>query len=217
MTLVLFGGAFDPPHVAHLLLAECARVELGGSRVLFMPTGDPYHKRATSPDEHVPTSAEHRLAMLQLAVADNAAFVVDDRELRRQGPSFTIDTLSELRAEGYDDITLVIGSDALGDLSFWKEPMRILELARIAIATKPSEISSAAPAFRARRTLESPGVPADLAARLGKQSVLLRSMPQIEISSTVIRGRVRDGLPIRYLVPTPVEAYIREHRLYWRG
>jgi nicotinate-nucleotide adenylyltransferase len=215
MTLVVFGGTFDPPHYAHLLLAECARAELGGSRVVFLPAGDPYHKHAAAPADHEPTAAEHRLAMLRLAVADNDRFVVDDRELRREGPSYTVDTLSEIAAEGNPDLTLVIGSDSLGDFPFWKEPQRILALARIAIATKPSELGDGgAPAFRARRTPDSPGAPADLVSRLTKQSFQLRTMPQVAISSTIIRARVRDRLPIRYLVPDAVESYIREHRLY---
>ncbi|MGE5596035.1 MAG: nicotinate-nicotinamide nucleotide adenylyltransferase, partial [Hyphomicrobiales bacterium] len=113
--LVVLGGTFDPVHVAHLVLGECARVQFGAERVVFLPAGDPYRKTGTGGRGAGPggsavrevTAAEHRLAMLRLAVAGNERFEADDREVRRGGPTYTIDTLTELHAEGVRDIVLI--------------------------------------------------------------------------------------------------------------
>jgi nicotinate-nucleotide adenylyltransferase len=212
----LLGGTFDPPHIAHLLLAECARHQLGLQRVLFLPAGDPWRKTGTSDEQRatsgeragrdssllpppssprVVTPAEHRLEMTRLAIAGNDAFVLDDREVRRAGPSYTVDTLEELHAEGHTNLVLVLGSDALADMPNWKSPDRISALAHLAVAPKGGA--------------EEP--PSQLVARY---SVLEIAMPNIAISSTLIRQRAAAGLPIRYLVPEPVFAYIEAHRLY---
>jgi nicotinate-nucleotide adenylyltransferase len=102
--LIVLGGTFDPPHIAHLLLAECARDELGG-RVVFLPAGDPWRKShgAVSP-------AAHRVAMTGLAIAGNPAFSLDPREVGREGPTYTVDTLEELRALGHENIVLLLGA-----------------------------------------------------------------------------------------------------------
>jgi nicotinate-nucleotide adenylyltransferase len=184
--LVVFGGTFDPPHIGHLVAAECARVQFGAQCVLFIPAGDPYQKRDSN---HEPSPAALRLAMAELAIAGNPAFVLDDREVRRPGPSYAVDTLRELRAEGQDRIILVVGSDAWAGLNTWKEPTQVRQLARIAVAPK-----------------EGAPLPGPGAERV--------AMPGIHVTSTLIRQRVAAGLPIRYLVPDAVEAYIREHSLY---
>ncbi len=196
--LLLLGGTFDPPHIAHLVLAECARHQLGAERVVFLPAGDPWRKTTRVPGPQslalsppAVTPAHHRLAMVRLAVADNPHFAVDDREVRREGPTYTVDTLEELHAEGHTNLVLILGSDALNDLPNWKSPDRIRELAQLAIALKHG-------------------------ARLGSKHQALSTieMPDLRISSTAIRARVAAGLPIRYLVPATVEAHIAAHRLY---
>ncbi|MCC7365496.1 MAG: nicotinate (nicotinamide) nucleotide adenylyltransferase [Dehalococcoidia bacterium] len=199
--LLVLGGTFDPPHFGHLFLAECARYQFGAERVLFMPAGDPWRKTGTSvvagqpetPPAREVTAAAHRLAMVRRATAGNPGFVVDDREIRRAGPTYTVDTLHELHAEGHDDIVLILGSDAVADMPNWKEPRRIRELARIAIAPKDAM--------------------AEVQATIDGRELVI-SMPPVPISSTTIRRRVHNGEPVRYLVPSSVERYIRDHGLY---
>ena len=129
--MVLLGGTFDPPHIGHLLAGECARWQFGARQVVFVPAGDPYRKagRPVSP-------AADRLAMTRLAILHNDAFVVDDREVRRPGPTYTVDTLREYHASGERDLVLVLGVDALADMPNWKEPAEMARLARIAVALK---------------------------------------------------------------------------------
>jgi nicotinate-nucleotide adenylyltransferase len=196
MKLGVLGGTFDPVHAGHLLLGESAREELGLDRVIFMPAGQPWRKASRQI-----TTIEHRLAMLRLAVQDNPAFEVSAIEARRRGPSYTAETLAELRdAHPGAQLFLILGEDALADLPNWYNPPRILELATIAVAARTGE----GPNLREAERL-MPG----LAAR----AAWLR-MPIIEISATGIRERVRLGLSIRYRVPPAVEAYIRDHGLY---
>jgi nicotinate-nucleotide adenylyltransferase len=206
-TLVL-GGTFNPPHFGHLLLAQCALHELGAARVLLIPAGDPWMKRAgprgrSAAGHEAPASARHRLAMVRLAVRGNPELVVDDREVHRRGPTYTVDTLEALRGEGHADLIFILGSDALAGLQHWKDPHRLLELARLAVVHKPGRP-------RLRQGAIDPLLQEALAAR----QLPIRAMPPLAISSTLIRRRVRAGLPIRYLVPDAVEAYIRRHGLY---
>ncbi len=194
----VLGGTFDPVHIGHLLLAECAREELGLERVVFMPAGRPWRKasREVSP-------AQHRVAMLRLAVADNDAFEVSTIEVEREGPTYTVETLAEMRRRDPGAaLYFIVGEDALADLPNWREPQRILELATVAVAARTGE----GPNLRQAEAM-MPGLVA--------KAVWLR-MPIIEISASGIRERVRLGLSIRYRVPATVEAYIREHGLYAR-
>ncbi len=194
MPIGLLGGTFDPPHVGHLLLGECARVQLGLERVYFMPAGDPWRKASLGV-----SSAAHRLAMTHLAIAGNPGFHLDEREVERIGPTYTVDTLRELHAQGLDDVVLILGSDALADMPHWREPDVITALARLAVAPKEGD----------------DGEQAWLAAQAGvREAPIVVRMPPIPVSSTLVRERVREGLPIRYLVPSAVEDYIREHALY---
>ncbi|MEX0782856.1 MAG: nicotinate-nucleotide adenylyltransferase [Dehalococcoidia bacterium] len=182
--LILLGGTFDPPHLGHLVLAECAWQQFGG-RVLFVPAGQPWRK-AASPV----TAADHRLAMTELATGPNAHFVVDAREVHRPGPTYTVDTLEALHSEGHDEVILIIGADALADLPNWKSPERISELATLAVAARVDQ-----------EVPEGPGV------------VAVR-MPGIDVSSTMIRERLAAGKSVRYLVPDAVRDYIAHQRLY---
>jgi nicotinate-nucleotide adenylyltransferase len=190
----ILGGTFDPVHVAHLVLAEQARDQLALDEVLFVPAGDPWRKthRAITP-------AEHRLAMLRLAIDGNGAFGISDIELRRDGPTYTADTLEQLAGERLDDgFWFIMGADALSDLPNWREPERIVRHAMLAVSPRDiQEVNVTA--------LNIPG----LAGR-----VELFGCPRMAISSTDIRARAAAGRSIRYLVPDAVERYIAERGLY---
>ena len=187
MAIGLLGGTFDPPHIGHLALAECARVQLGLDRVHFLPAGDPWRKAGAGV-----TPRGRRLAMTRLAIAGNPDFLLDAREIERDGPTYTVDTLRELRDEGVGGIALILGGDALADMPAWREPEAIAALATLAVAPRGDE--QAAPAAGA--------------------AAVVVEMPPIALSSTLLRERVRAGKPIRYLTPEAVEAYIRGHGLY---
>lgn len=192
--LVLLGGTFDPPHIGHLLAAECARWQTGAREARLLPAGDPYRKAGRTV-----SSAEDRLAMTRLAILHNDAFTVDDREVCRPGPSYTVDTLAELHAEGERDLVLVLGIDAFADMPAWKQPARIGELARLLVALKGDDASSL-PALARAAGLATVPEPLD--------------MPVLGISGTMIRARVAAAKPIRYLVPPSVADYIARHNLY---
>jgi nicotinate-nucleotide adenylyltransferase len=188
----LFGGTFDPPHVGHLVIAECARDQLRLDRVVFVPAGTPPHKigrpRAPSPD---------RIAMTRLAVRGNPEFTVATLEARRRGPSFTIDTVREFRRRFPGArLYLLIGSDSLDDFITWREPDAIASLATLAVAGRPSRRAAArTPAARRAR-------------------IVALDNPKLEVSSSGVRARVRRGRSIRYLVPDAVARYIARRRLY---
>lgn len=192
--LGLFGGTFDPPHLGHLALAEWARERLRLDRVVFMPAGTPPHKRRADLSGSI-----HRLAMTRLAVRDHPAFEVSTLEIRRHGPSFTLDTLRELRRLSPGArIFLLMGEDSLADLPHWREPAAIARLATPVVAARPGGTSARTRTAFGRRVqwLDNPG---------------------LEVSSSVIRARARAGRSIRYLVSDAVARYIARHRLYARG
>ena len=197
MRLGLLGGTFDPVHRGHLALARAARHELGLDEVLFLPAGQPWRKAG-----RMIGSNEHRLAMLQRALEDEAGFRVSRLELERPGPSYTADTLEALRDDRpEDELFSLLGEDALIDLPNWARPQRILELARLAVARRAD--SSPEALEEAERRL--PG--------LGERVIWLK-MPAVAVSATEIRERVRGGQPIGGLVPATVEEYIRKQGLY---
>ena len=196
MKLGVLGGTFDPVHLAHLVLAERAYEQLGLDRVQWLPAGDPWRKadRAVSP-------AEHRLAMVRLAIRGNPAFQVCSLELERKGPTYSVDTLAELgKKNPGSELMFLLGWDALEDLPNWHEPERLMQLARLAVASRSGE--RLAPDALDRLL---PG----LAAR-----VVWIEMPRLDISGTELRRLVAAGDSLRYLVPERVEAYIREQGLY---
>jgi nicotinate-nucleotide adenylyltransferase len=195
----VFGGTFDPVHLGHLVLAEEARARLGLRQVLFVPAGHPWMK------DRAITSAPHRLAMLQLAVGDNPAFSLSRLEIDYPGCSYTAETLARLSGDMPGErLFFFLGRDALEDLARWKDPDRVLALAEMVVF--PRAGYPAPDLTRLERLL--PGV--------GKRLHLM-SGPLIQISSTEVRRRVREGLSIRYLVPRPVEEYILEKGLYKEG
>jgi nicotinate-nucleotide adenylyltransferase len=200
-SLGVFGGTFDPIHVAHLAVAEEAAEALGLERILFMPAGQPPHK----PGLEI-TPAEHRLAMVELAIAGNDRFAVDRREIERDGPSYTVDTLVDLRgsrlaAGASPDLTLVLSAEAFLGLMTWREPRRVLELARVVVAPRDG-YPDAGPDFLT-------GHLPDLADR-----ATFLDGPRLRLSASELRARAAAGRSLRYLVPDAVAAYIGDHALY---
>lgn len=191
LSIGIFGGSFDPPHVGHLMIAEHARQELALDKVLFVPAFVAPHKtNGTS------ASPVHRMRMLRLAVKGNSSFSVSAIELERKGVSYTVDTVAEMQKEFPDsELFLIVGSDNLLDFQSWKSPREILAMARLAVyersSTKPTPGSTLPPAIRL-------------------------SGATIDISSSAIRTRIRQGKSVRYQVPDAVENYIKKHKLYGR-
>jgi nicotinate-nucleotide adenylyltransferase len=191
----VFGGTFDPIHLAHLAVAEGARDALDLERVLFVPAGVPPHK----PGQAI-TGAAHRLAMIELAIADNAAFAVSRVELDRPGPSYTVDTLAALAAV-HADLTLILSAEAFAGLPDWRDPVRVLGMARLAVAPRDG-YAELGPAFLEERF---PGV---------STRVVFLDGPRIRLSASELRDRAAAGRSVRYLVPDAVAAYIGDHGLY---
>ena len=186
----LLGGTFDPPHLAHLILAQVVLEKLKLDQIWFVPSYIPPHKRLNQI-----TPARHRLKMLKLALAHNPNFGVCEVELRRRGISYTVDTLRELSLQKPKKrLYLIIGSDSLELLPGWKEPKDIFRLACVVVVNRPGHI----PGLRR--------------SRLGK--VITQKAPLLEISSSEIRERVKSGEDISYWVPPRVKQYIESKRLY---
>jgi nicotinate-nucleotide adenylyltransferase len=197
--LGILGGTFDPIHVGHLAVAEEAREALGLARVLFVPAGQPPHK--------VPGSVSRvgdRVAMVQLAIADNPAFELSMIEVQREGPSYTVDTLEALaRTNPGAQLHLILSAETFAELPTWHEPERLFEVARMAVVPREG-YPAPDPAWLARAF---PG---------REDRVEYLGGPRLELSSTALRARVAAGRSIRYLVPAAVEAYIADHDLYRR-
>ena len=211
--LGLFGGTFDPIHFGHLRLATELAEAFKLEQVIFLPAGLPYHRGAGA---HA--SAEQRLTMVKLATQRDARFDVDDRELRRAGPTYTYDTLAEVRAERGAQVPLVflIGSDAFGQIHTWHRWTELFDLAHfvVAIRADDQEWQSKGPgAFPKdawpRITLNPREM---LSAPAGK--IMTFFMTPIAISSTAIRTLAHESASIRYLTPDPVVEYVRSHNLY---
>ena len=196
--LGVFGGTFDPVHVGHLIVAEEARERLGLDRVLFVPAGQPWFKT-----ERPVSAVHHRMAMVEAAVAANPSFEVSDMEVAREGPSYSVDTLAELRGCSGDgsELYVLLGIDALGEIDRWNEPARVFELARVVGLSRPGSQAFAAGTLEAIKAGAS-------------QEVILMEGPLIGISGTDIRERVSLGRSIKYRVSDVVEAYIYKHGLY---
>jgi nicotinate-nucleotide adenylyltransferase len=200
-SLGILGGTFDPIHLAHLALAQEAAEALGLERILFVPAGSPPHKPGVAI-----SSGIHRLAMVELAIAGNDRFVASRLELDRDGPSYTVDTLEALqasrRAEGLRaEMTLILSADAFLGFAGWRDPRRVLELARLAVAPRDG-YPEAGP----------DSLPSDLADRADR--MVLLDWPRIRLSASTLRARAAAGSSLRYLVPDAVAAYIGDHALY---
>lgn len=205
--LGVLGGTFDPLHYGHMLIADTARVQLELDRVLFSPVGQPPHK---SPDQ--PSPVPQRVALVQAALSEagRPAFYLSRVDLDRPGPHYTVDALTLLRRH-YPDakIWFLIGGDSLADLPQWRDPVRILSLARLAVLARPGYEPDTD--VIAKRLSESSS--ASKAINL-KDRIDWLIGPTLDVSSTKLRERARRGFPIRYLVPRVVEAYVCQHNLY---
>ncbi len=196
----IFGGSFDPVHIGHLILAESCRESLKLDTVLLIPAEVSPFKT-----EQRPSSSKHRLEMLELATSGNPFFSVDDRELKRGGISYTVDTLTNIKQEQSDcELFLLMGADSLVDFGRWKAPETICELASPAIVHRPG--NAMIPWDVLRPYLDPKRLQAVMNSSI--------EMPLIDISSRDIRHRVSISRSIRYRVPPAVEAYIHQHRLY---
>jgi nicotinate-nucleotide adenylyltransferase len=185
----ILGGTFDPIHLGHLRAAECAREELRLDRVVFVPARTPPHGKGPQ------ASSLDRYAMVAAATAGHPAFEPSDIELRRDGPSYTVDTLTEwLRGSPEDALVVIMGSDTFAEMSTWKEPERVFALCTVAVVARPGDSPREARAGSARAvSVEGPG---------------------LAISSTEVRQRVAAGRSVRYLVPEAVADYVVKRGLY---
>jgi nicotinate-nucleotide adenylyltransferase len=210
----ILGGTFDPIHNGHLRLAQEALEQCDLAAVRIIPAGMPPHRNGPY------ASAQHRLEMARLAVQDNAAFVLDEREIRRSGPSYTVDTLTSLRGElgAQQPLCLLMGGDAFLQLDTWHEWKRLFELSHIVVMQRSGRplgnaIDDADAAlhdeYRARLA-PAPRVLHESPAG----AILVIDMPTLEISATYIRCCCMQGRSLRYLVPDAVAGYIQSHHLY---
>jgi nicotinate-nucleotide adenylyltransferase len=200
MRVGIFGGTFDPVHTGHLILAEQAREQGQLHEVWFIPAPRPPHK-----DEPLLTRFEQRVEMLALALAGNPAFRIDELEKERSGPSYTVDTLAELRRRHpAHEFFLLVGSDTLVDLPHWYEPIRVLEQAGLLVMARPGSAVLTAEQLRAQLHLS-----AEVPLRLQ-----IIETPLIDISSRDLRRRAAQDRSLRYFLPRSVECYIHEKKLY---
>lgn len=199
MRIGILGGTFDPIHMGHLIAAESAYDAAGLDQIILMPSGLSYFKK----DLQV-TDAQLRYEMTCAAAEGNAHFTVSDMETKRPGNSYTAVTLQELHRQRPEDVLYyIVGADTLVQMESWRNPETIFSLAGILVETRGDEVD--------RRQMEQAAD--ELRQRYGA-SIQILPLRNIEISSTEIRRRVRDGRSIRYLVPAAVESFIMEHHLY---
>jgi nicotinate-nucleotide adenylyltransferase len=192
----LLGGTFNPPHLGHLVCAQEAYLQLELDRVLVVPAHVPPHK----PVDDEP-GVEHRLELCRLAIAGDERFEICELEANRDGPSYTVDTLEELHSQMSDsELVLIVGADVAVGFSGWNAPERILSLAHLAVAERPG--TDRAEVARALEPMSGGG------------RVRFFDMPEIGISSTMLRERVRAGQSTRYLMPDGVRDYIDQRGLY---
>lgn len=200
-TVGLLGGTFDPIHHAHLIMAEEVRTTLGLAQMVFIPAGEPPHKMSRQV-----TSAYHRMAMVELAIAANPHFTISRVEVDRSGPSYLVDTLHLLHEQWgpESELSFIIGWDSLEDLPSWYKPREILDqLAHLIAVRRPGYVDDMA--YNDKLEARLPGL---------HDKLTVVPLPQLDISSTDIRQRVAQGRPIKYQVPEAVEHYIQAHDLY---
>lgn len=209
----VLGGSFNPIHYGHLLLADEVLETLGLDRLLFVPAASPPHKAAIQL-----APAADRFEMVRLAIAGHPRFAVSDLELRRPGPSYTVDTLEALAAAG-DELFYVVGSETFLDLLTWREPRRIARLARLVViprAGSPFDAESAA----AQKVLRDTGIDGGFvhsAAGGGSapsRGVLIVHATSLPLSASELRRRVREGRSVAFRMPPAAIEYVRAHGLY---
>ena len=207
----VFGGSFNPIHIGHLLMADEMLERLRLDRVVFVPAAAPPHKPAA-----MLAPAEHRYEMVRLAVAGHVGFEVSDIELRRRGPSFTVDTLEAMARPG-DELLLPIGSETFLDLLSWRHPRRIVELARLVVVPRTGSAFDPESAA-AQKVLREIGAERFVGPDdpITPATVVVVHALSLPISSSDLRARARQGRSLAYRVPEAVSVYIRRHRLYVR-
>jgi nicotinate-nucleotide adenylyltransferase len=194
--LGVLGGTFNPPHIGHLICAQEAHAQLGLDRVVLIPVSSPPHKELA--DDPGP---EVRVELCRRAVGDDERFEVSTIEVERGGPSFTVDTLRELHERRPEDqLTFIAGGDMARSLPSWREPEEVVALAELGVA--------------AREGVGREDIRVSLRGLAGPERVTFFDMPRVDVSSSMIRARVAEGRPIRYLVPDAVAALIAEQGLY---
>jgi nicotinate-nucleotide adenylyltransferase len=199
--LGIYGGTFDPPHLAHLIVAQEVAAQMALDLVIFIPTGIPPHKQGQTI-----TPGRQRLAMVERAITGNPRFAVSAVEIVRSGPSYTVDTLAELRAEfgPAARLALILGGDMVYDIVRWRDPAGVVrQVTQIAAVQRPGFTFT--DADLARLEAQVPGLGA---------AIVTVDVPQIAISASMIRARLARDLPITYLVPDAVDAYIQAEGLY---
>ena len=198
MNIGVLGGTFDPVHKGHIVVAEEVRARLKLAEVLFVPAGQPWLK-ADSPI----LAAEHRVQMIRLAIAGKPYFKLSTMEIERAGPSYTVDTLTELQDQlgAGDELFFILGWDNLAQLPQWKEPSQLVKMCRLVAVPRPGYPLPNLDSLEA--------VIPELPGRL-----IILNKPEVDVNATKIRDRVNQGLSIRHLVPEPVDEYIRQHKLY---
>lgn len=196
--LGIMGGTFDPIHIGHLVTAEAVRMEYGLDVVLFVPAGHPPHK-----SDALITPMLHRYNMTVMATCSNPFFYVSSIEMERSGPSYTIDTVKELIKQYGEqtEVYFITGTDTIHELPTWHNITELLQLCRFVGAARPgcnSMVDSIIERF----------------GEIGSQRIHHLATPELEISSTDIRERIREGRSIKYIVPEKVEQYILKENLY---
>lgn len=196
MRLGILGGAFNPPHLGHLILAQEAHFQLRLDKVVLVPYGQPSHRRLEADP-----GPEARFTMCEYATGADARFGVSRIEIERDGPVYTLDTLRELRERAPDDeLVLLIGGDQAASFASWRSPEEVLSLAVVGVAERDE--------WRREEILERLG-------SLGSsERMAFFDMPRVEISSSLVRRRARAGQPIRYLVPDKVASFVGARSLY---
>ena len=197
----ILGGTFDPIHLGHLAIAEAARDRLDLDRVILIPAGRPWLK-----SDQMVSAPGHRLAMARLAIEDRPGLEMSPIEVDRPGPTYTVDTLAELREElgSGVELYLVLGMDSVRELHRWRDPERLFDLCTVVAVSRPDSVDVSSDEIE-RSFTEARG-----------RTRTIRG-PMLDISATDIRTRVADGQSISDCVPPPVERYIREHGLYLGG
>ena len=200
MNIGIFGGTFDPIHIGHLVVAEEVRSRLNLSEVLFVPAGQPWLK-VKGPISPV----EHRAEMVRLAITDKPYFKLSTMEIERAGPTYTVDTIAELKTQlgAGDELFFILGWDNLAQLPRWRQLSRLITMCHLVAVPRPGY------PLPDLKSLEAvvPGL---------SEKVILMDKPEVDISATEIRERIPRGLSINHLVPEAVEEYIKQHKLYLR-
>ena len=207
----ILGGTFDPIHYGHLRLAQEVSEALGLAQTRFIPGGTPPHRAAPQ------SAVAHRVAMVKLAISDNPWFAIDERETHRSGPSYSFDTLSELRAElgSAQPLVLMMGADAFVAFNRWHRWREIFSLAHIAVAHRPGaaladiQDESLAHEFAQRRTSD-----AAMVHRACAGSIVVAPITALDISATAIRAAIHARRSVRYLLPVAVLNYIESNHLF---